>query len=223
MTVALHQIQGVGQGQGRGGLAVDADFGAVSHAAGGFRLDFAGSLVTSTGRIVFAGGYIAGIPGVCLLVSVAFGIGVFTGIDIICFIAIIVVTVSYFFGGSESVYGDRLDGIEDHPIEDSFVSEYSTNLESDDMIESVEFDTKGRIIYITINFVGDTSLVEAQSKTAASLEIFSDDLLSYYDINFTITSEATDNSDGFTLMGARNVAGSGLVWNNNTPVESEEE
>ena len=142
---------------------------------------------------------------------------------IICFIAIIVVTVSYFFGGSESVYGDRLDGIEDHPIEDSFVSEYTTNLESDDMIESVEFDTKGRIIYITINFVGDTSLVEAQSKTAASLETFSDDLLSYYDINFTITSEATDNSDGFTLMGARNVAGSGLVWNNNTPVESEEE
>ncbi len=142
---------------------------------------------------------------------------------IICFIAIIVVTVSYFFGGSESVYGDRLDGIEDHPIEDSFVSEYTTNLESDDMIESVEFDTKGRIIYITINFVGDTSLVEAQSKTAASLETFSEDLLSYYDINFTITSEATDNSDGFTLMGARNVAGSGLVWNNNTPVESEEE
>ena len=142
---------------------------------------------------------------------------------IICFIAIIVVTVSYFFGGSESVYGDRLDGIEDHPIEDSFVSEYTTNLESDDMIESVEFDTKGRIIYITINFVGDTSLVEAQSKTAASLETFSDDLLSYYDINFTITSEATDNSDGFTLMGARNVAGSGIVWNNNTPVESEEE
>ena len=142
---------------------------------------------------------------------------------IICFIAIIVVTVSYFFGGSESVYGDRLDEIEDHPIEDSFVSEYTTNLESDDMIESVEFDTKGRIIYITINFVGDTSLVEAQSKTAASLETFSEDLLSYYDINFTITSEATDNSDGFTLMGARNVAGSGLVWNNNTPVESEEE
>ena len=142
---------------------------------------------------------------------------------IICFIAIIVVTVSYFFGGSESVYGDRLDGIEDHPIEDSFVSEYTTNLESDDMIESVEFDTKGRIIYITINFVGDTSLVEAQSKTAASLETFSEDLLSYYDINFTITSEATDNSDGFTLMGTRNVAGSGLVWNNNTPVESEEE
>ena len=76
---------------------------------------------------------------------------------------------------------------------------------------------------IIIDFVGDTSLVEAQSKAAASLEQFSENLLSYYDINFTLTCGSTENSEGFTIMGARNVAGSGLVWNNNTPVESEEE
>lgn len=142
---------------------------------------------------------------------------------IICFIAILIVTFSFFFGGSESVYGDRLDGIENYPIEDSFIDEYIANLESDEMINSATFDTKGRIIYVTIDFVGDTSLVEAQSKAAASLEQFSEEKLSYYDINFTLTSESTENSEGFTIMGARNVAGSGLVWNNNTPVESEEE
>lgn len=142
---------------------------------------------------------------------------------IICFIAILIVTFSFFFGGSESVYGDRLDGIENYPIEDSFIDEYIANLESDEMINSATFDTKGRIIYVTMDFVGDTSLVEAQSKAAASLEQFSEETLSYYDINFTLTSESTENSEGFTIMGARNVAGSGLVWNNNTPVESEEE
>ena len=142
---------------------------------------------------------------------------------IICFIAILIVTFSFFFGGSESVYGDRLDGIENYPIEDSFIDEYIANLESDEMINSATFDTKGRIIYVTIDFVGDTSLVEAQSKAAASLEQFSEETISYYDINFTLTSESTENSEGFTIMGARNVAGSGLVWNNNTPVESEEE
>lgn len=142
---------------------------------------------------------------------------------IICFIAILIVTFSFFFGGSESVYGDRLDGVENYPIEDSFIDEYIANLESDEMINSATFDTKGRIIYVTIDFVGDTSLVEAQSKAAASLEQFSEETLSYYDINFTLTSESTENSEGFTIMGARNVAGSGLVWNNNTPVEREEE
>ena len=142
---------------------------------------------------------------------------------IICFIAILFVTVSYFFGSGESVYGDRFEDIEDYPIEDTFVSEYIANLESDEMINSATFDVKGRVIYVTINFVGDTSLVEAQSKAAASLEQFSENLLSYYDINFTLISEATENSEGFTIMGAKNVAGSGIVWNNNTPVESEEE
>ena len=142
---------------------------------------------------------------------------------IICFIAILFVTVSYFFGSGESVYGDRLEDIEDYPIEDTFVSEYIANLESDEMINSATFDVKGRVIYVTINFVGDTSLVEAQSKAAASLELFSENLLSYYDIDFTLISEATENSEGFTIMGAKNVAGSGIVWNNNTPVESEEE
>lgn len=142
---------------------------------------------------------------------------------IICLIAILIVTFSYFFGGSESVYGDRLEDIENYPITDNFIDEYITNLESDDMINTVTFDTKGRIIYIAINFVGDTSLAEAQSKTTASLEQFSEEILGYYDINFTISSDATENSEGFTIMGARNVAGSGLVWNNNTPVESVEE
>ena len=142
---------------------------------------------------------------------------------IICFIAILFVTVSYFFGSGESVYGDRLEDIEDYPIEDTFVSEYIANLESDEMINSATFDVKGRVIYVTINFVGDTSLVEAQSKAAVSIEQFSEDILSYYDINFTLICEATENSEGFTIMGAKNVAGSGIVWNNNTVVESEEE
>ena len=142
---------------------------------------------------------------------------------IICFITILIVTFSYFFGGSESVYGDRLDEIENYPIEDDFISEYIANLENDDLINSVTFDTKGRIIYVIIDFVGDTSLVEAQSKAAASLEQFNENILSYYDIMFTLTCAETENSEGFTIMGARNVAGSGLVWNNNTPVESEEE
>ncbi len=142
---------------------------------------------------------------------------------IICIIAIITVTISYFFGGSETVYGDRLDEIEDYPIEENFKKEYISSLEEDTLINSVTFDLKGRIIYVTIDFVGDTSLVEAQSKAAASLDQFTEKILSYYDIMFTLKCEQTENSEGFTITGARNIAGSGLIWNNNTPVESEEE
>lgn len=142
---------------------------------------------------------------------------------VICLIAILIVTFSFFFGGSKTVYGDRLEGIADYPITENFKSDYISSLESEDLVESVSFDLRGRIIYITINFVDDTSLVEAQGKAALSLAKFSEELLSYYDIMFTLKSSKTENSEGFTILGAKNVAGSGLVWNNNTPFESEEE
>lgn len=141
---------------------------------------------------------------------------------IICVVAILIVTISFFFGGKKSLYGNRLDDISKYPITDTFKSDYKSTLKSDDSVNNVDFTVKGRVIYITIDFKEDTPLVDAQSKAAGTIASFSDDLLGYYDINFTIKSESSENSEGFLLLGAKNATGSGLVWNNNTPIESEE-
>ena len=42
--------------------------------------------------------------------------------------------------------------------------------------------------------------------------------LEFYDINYTLLQSKTENSEGFTTMGTKNVNGSGLVWVNNTPI-----
>ena len=148
---------------------------------------------------------------------------VLLSILIICLIAIIVVCLTFFLGGNKSVYGDRLKDIENYPITDTFKNEYIDSLENEKIIDNVTFEIKGRIIYITIHYVGDTSLVEAESKASSSLETFSEKLLGYYDIQMTLICDETENSDGFVIMGARNASGSGsgVVWNNNTKVESE--
>ena len=57
---------------------------------------------------------------------------------------------------------------------------------------------------------------------ASSIEKLNEDILSFYDIDFTLKCEKSENSEGFTILGAKNVAGSGIIWNNNTPLESEE-
>ena len=72
---------------------------------------------------------------------------VLVAILIVCFITICTVVVTYFFGGSETVYGDRLKDIDKYPITDDFKKEYIANLEKDDKIEKVTFKTKGRVIY----------------------------------------------------------------------------
>lgn len=141
---------------------------------------------------------------------------------IICLIAIITVTFSFFLGGNKGVYGDRLNGIDKHPVTNNIKSEYKTSLESEKSVTKVSIDTKGKIIYIIINFVSDTSLEDAKNLAASSIEKLNEDILSFYDIDFTLKCEKSENSEGFTILGAKNVAGSGLIWNNNTPLESEE-
>lgn len=141
---------------------------------------------------------------------------------IICLIAIITVTFSFFLGGNKGVYGDRLNGIDKHPVTNNIKSEYKTILESEKSVTKVSIDTKGKIIYIIINFASDTSLEDAKNLAASSIEKLNEDILSFYDIDFTLKCEKSENSEGFTILGAKNVAGSGLIWNNNTPLESEE-
>lgn len=141
---------------------------------------------------------------------------------IICLIAIIIVTFSFFLGGNKGVYGDRLNGIDKHPVTNNIKSEYKTSLESEKSVTKVSIDTKGKIIYIIINFASDTSLEDAKNLAASSIEKLNEDILSFYDIDFTLKCEKSENSEGFTILGAKNVAGSGLIWNNNTPLESEE-
>ena len=113
-----------------------------------------------------------------------------------------------------------------------------TGLDVDKMFAEVQSeysDMKGKYTNLANNY-GDIpttnlsktyvdylqSLEDAKAKAATSIAKLSEDILSYYDIDFTIKCEKSENSEGFTLLGAKNVAGSGLVWNNNTPVESDE-
>ena len=143
---------------------------------------------------------------------------------ICCFIAICSVAFTYFFGGSDSVYGDRLDDQKKHPIKKEFSSELISKLEKDEQIEKVDFKVKGRVVYLTIDFVKDTALEEAETKATTAIQEFSEDLLNYYDIDVIIKCQSSENSDGYTIMGAKNVSSANLVWNNNNPrAESEEE
>lgn len=140
-----------------------------------------------------------------------------------CLIAIAIVCITFFLGGSKSTYGDRLKDIDKYPITDTLKSDYKTSLEADELIDKVTIKTSGgRVIYIRLEFIPDTTLVEAQSKAIDSVAKFSEDILSYYDLNFTLYCPASENSEGFTIMGSHNVSGTGVIWNNNTQVESVE-
>lgn len=140
----------------------------------------------------------------------------------VCLLLIIGITLKYFiFGSSSSPYGDRLKDEKKYKISDDLKTEVKSTLESDESIKKASVRVSVRTIYISMEFNTGVSLEEAKGKVVTALEKFSEDELGYYDVEFILTEESADNSEGFTIMGAKNVNGSNIVWNNNTPVTTE--
>ena len=143
---------------------------------------------------------------------------------IACLIAISVVVVTYFVGDSSSKYGDRLEGIEDYPFDEDMQNEIISKIKENEIVEDVTMRVSGKSTYVMITFVPETTLVEGQSIALSSLDYFSEETLSFYDLEYMIEAEATEETEGFQLIGAKNVSGTGgIVWNNNTEFETEEE
>ena len=140
----------------------------------------------------------------------------------VCFIAIVIVASTFFLAGNKSLYGDRLNDIDNHKISNEVVDSYKDKVSDSDIVTDVSFKTSGRVIYIKISFKSNTNLDEAKSVASKSVDYLDEEILNYYDVDFILESASSDDSDGFTLMGAKNVASSNVSFNNhNTKKESD--
>ena len=144
-------------------------------------------------------------------------------IVMICILLILGVFLNYFFGSSKSSYGNRLDGITEVQITDEMKNNFLNKMGEDESIIDKDLTVKGKVIYIRYTFKEGVTLIEAQSKALASLDLFEDKYKNFYDFNFTIKEESAETNEGFLLMGAKNANGSNLVWNNNDNVTNNEE
>ena len=144
---------------------------------------------------------------------------------VICVAVLVVVSITYFYGTSDSVYGSRLDITEKVPMTNETLTKVKEKLEENDKVDSTRVIVKGRIVYISIKFIDDVKMADAKKVAESSLELFSEDELSVYDLQYTIASIITKedkNNKTYTLMGSRNVNGTGtIVWNNYNIEETE--
>ena len=142
---------------------------------------------------------------------------------LICLVVFAVVSMTYFYGSSKSVYGNRLDITKEMPLNSKLLDDIKNELESNSKVDSVNTILKGKIVYITIVFTTDVKMDEAKKIANTVIELFNADELEVYDIQFTIKNP--DKEVGYTLMGAWNSNGNGsIVWNNyNIEKESAEQ
>lgn len=128
----------------------------------------------------------------------------------------------FYFGNGGSKYGDRLDGIEAVAISDDKKSEVVNSIKESKNVKDATVTITGKIIYIRIAFEAGADLETSKSIAVKSLEQFSEEEKKFYDVHFTLVSEKTDTNEGFTIMGAKNVNGTNLIWNNNNTVSDGE-
>lgn len=144
-------------------------------------------------------------------------------VAIVCIVISVILLFKYFyFGNGGSNYGDRLEGIENVRISDDKRNEVANKIQENSLVESATVNVTGKRIDIRMVFTEKASLVDAQGVALKSLDNFSDEEKGFYDFEFTLKKEATEKSDPFLIMGAKNVNGSNLVWNNNNSTSEEE-
>ncbi len=151
----------------------------------------------------------------------------------ICFMVLIIIAcigisaallLKYFyFGNGGSKYGDRLDGIEAVAIPDDKKNSVVEDIKQRKNVKDAKIEVSGKIVYIRIAFEAGADLETSKAIAVKTLEQFSDEEKAFYDIHFTLVSEKNEASDGFTIMGSKNVNGTNLIWNNNNPVSDDGE
>lgn len=144
-------------------------------------------------------------------------------IVVVCIVLIVTVLINVFYmGNGTNKYGNRLEGIDKVQISESKQSDLENNIANNEKIKKVDIRIQGKVVYITMQVEPGVILEEAEGIALKSLDEFSDEEKAFYDFNFTLKQNSSENSDGFIISGAKNKNGTKLIWNNNTPVEAED-
>ncbi|NLC48613.1 MAG: hypothetical protein GX758_04570 [Tenericutes bacterium] len=138
---------------------------------------------------------------------------VLMGILIVCFLLIGYSLYSYFYSkNSTGKYGDRLDNISNYPLSSTLEDDIKNIYSADTNIGEVIVNVKGRIIYITIDFVKSIKVATAKDSAIKSLEKIGDNNLTYYDVQYILTYSGSEENANFPVFGAKSSNNLKVVW-----------
>lgn len=122
--------------------------------------------------------------------------------------------IRYFYlGNGNNKYGNRTNDIEKYEISKKDKEKVVDLYDDISSVGKVEIDIKGKIIYITIDFVENIKLDDAKGLAVKSLEGFSDKVKSYYDMQFILTGNSLEEEGNlFPIMGSKNKNNSQIIW-----------
>ncbi len=113
----------------------------------------------------------------------------------------------------KSLYGNRLEGLEEHKIEQSRLKEINELLINEKNIESLSYNITGRIINFKIKLDGDVDLITSQSYADKILENFKEEEKQFYDFQVYLYNDVED-SQTYPKIGYKHKASITFKWTN---------
>lgn len=114
------------------------------------------------------------------------GISIVVGLTLILLIILIVIFASLFVNHGGNKYGNRLDGIEEVELTNTFLKDFKKELNDDESIVEANVRLQGKIVYIVFEVNSDISIETAKQMASNTLEKFSSEELAFYDISYLI-------------------------------------
>ena len=139
-------------------------------------------------------------------------VGIILLLMIISFIAI---KDSLFPNSSKSVYGNRLDGINDVRIDNDRFDKLKQTLNANEKVESTSIYLKGKIIDVIIDVKKDVDHVSSKALAETIMTEFSDAEKAYYDFQVYIACK-DDENDLYPIIGYKHRTSNNFVWTNNS-------
>lgn len=128
----------------------------------------------------------------------------YTTLAIIIFVLLIILGYGLYNvlipNNGKPVYGDRLDGIKKVEVTKDQLEKLDTEIVKESMVAKSNSYTSGRIVNIILTIKEGVSESNAKKITSTIVEYFTEDQLSYYDIQLFLTAE----DESYNIIGYKN-------------------
>lgn len=127
----------------------------------------------------------------------------------------IVVVTTLLPSYNTSIYGNRLNGIEEVPIDQNLQDKFVRLMKEETYVTSVTPHVSGKIFYLVIHVEPNTNRDTVKAKITTLLDELSDEQKKFYDIQILIGLKNDETSDLYPVIGYKNANNEVLVWSNN--------
>ena len=139
--------------------------------------------------------------------------GIFIALGIIVVLLLVLFLLMKAFFPSGNPYGNRLDGIEKVPFSKKDIEKLEDKMDDNSSVKKASVNLEGRLFNIILTTKKGTKLDDMKDYCVKLLELYSEEELKYYDIQFYIVND-DKKAESYPAIGYHNKKATKISWSN---------